>query len=78
MLNAFTHYCVVVVVVVVVVVQDVVYSGSHNKVHVWKASGDFSMLTQMSTSYGAIYSLAVTRKLVIVGEWMGCQPQPLS
>ena len=30
--------------------------------------GDFPLVNQTSTSYGAIYSLAVTKKYIIVGK----------
>lgn len=47
--------------------KNLLYSGSHNKIHVWKMGGDFPLVNQTSTSYGAIYSLAVTKKYIIVG-----------
>ncbi|XP_003383841.1 PREDICTED: E3 ubiquitin-protein ligase TRAF7-like [Amphimedon queenslandica] len=47
--------------------KDFLYTGSHNKLHVWKVGGNFSLVNEMGLNYGAIYSLAVTKKYLIVG-----------
>ena len=48
--------------------QDVVYSGSHNKVHIWRASEDFTVIKELQTQYGTIYAMAVTKAYLIVGQ----------
>ena len=45
------------------------YSGSHNKVHVWRASEDFTVIKEIQTQYGTIYAMAVTKVYLIVGQW---------
>ena len=44
------------------------YSGSHNKVHAWKAMEDFGLVSEIQTQYGTIYSMAVTKLYLIVGK----------
>eukprot|EP00731_Ephydatia_muelleri_P036540 Em0274g5a len=43
------------------------FSGSSNRVNVWKGNEDFGPIHTFETSYGAIYSLAVTTKYIIIG-----------
>ena len=52
----------------IIPLQDVVYSGSHNKVHVWRASEDFTVIKEIQTQYGTIYAMAVTKAYLIVGQ----------
>ena len=49
-------------------IQVRLYSGSYNKIHVWKASDNFALVHEFETQYGAIYSLAVSKKYIITGE----------
>lgn len=46
------------------------YSGSHNKVHAWKATEDFGLVSEIQTQYGTIYSMAVTKLYLIVGKFV--------
>lgn len=48
--------------------QEKVYSGSHNAIHVWDATGKFGLEAEIPHNYGSVYSLAVTKKYVIVGK----------
>ena len=47
--------------------QDMLYSSSSNKIHVWKCSEDFPLVNEFESQYGALYSLATTRKYIITG-----------
>jgi E3 ubiquitin-protein ligase TRAF7 len=47
--------------------RDLLYTGSHNKLHVWRVGGNFDLINEMGMGYGAIYSLAVTKNHLIVG-----------
>lgn len=49
-------------------IQVRLYSGSYNKIHVWKACDDFALVHELETQYGAIYSMAVSKKYIITGE----------
>jgi E3 ubiquitin-protein ligase TRAF7 len=49
--------------------KEKVYSGSHNTIHVWKTSEKFSLCGKLDTSYGSVYSLAVTKQYLIVGTY---------
>lgn len=48
--------------------QKVVYSGSHSKVHVWRASEYFSVIKEMQIQDGITYAMAVTKAYLIVGQ----------
>lgn len=47
--------------------QDCLYSATNNRILLWKGSDDFSLQNELDTQYGAIYSLAVTKKYIITG-----------
>lgn len=49
--------------------KEKVYSGSHNAIHVWDATGKFQLEAEIAHNYGSVYSLAVTKKYVIVGTY---------
>ncbi|CAB3981639.1 E3 ubiquitin- ligase TRAF7-like [Paramuricea clavata] len=49
--------------------KEKVYSGSHNAIHVWDATGSFQLDAEIAHAYGSVYSLAVTKKYVIVGTY---------
>lgn len=38
---------------------------------VWKGSDNFILISQAETHYGAIYSLAVSRRFLVTGEREG-------
>ena len=48
--------------------QDYLYSTTNNRIHIWRASDNFGLVTQVETQYGAIYSLAVTKRFLVTGE----------
>lgn len=48
--------------------QEKVYSGSHNAIHVWNATGTFKLEAEIPHGYGSVYSLAVTKKYLVVGK----------
>ena len=50
--------------------QEKVYSGSHNAIHVWDATESFKLAAEIPHNYGSVYSLAVTKKYVIVGKYL--------
>ena len=46
------------------------YAGCHKKVYVWRVTGSFEQITtEIDTDYGTIYSLAVSKKHLIIGRW---------
>lgn len=47
--------------------KDRLYSCSFNKIHIWKGHEDFSLIQEKETNFGAIYSLATTKKYLITG-----------
>ena len=49
------------------IMQDRLYSCSFNKIHIWKGHEDFKLIQEKETSFGAIYSLALTKKYLITG-----------
>ncbi|XP_025115134.1 E3 ubiquitin-protein ligase TRAF7-like isoform X2 [Pomacea canaliculata] len=49
--------------------KDRLYSGSHNAINIWEASGSFESLGTISHDAGSVYSLAVTRLYVIAGTY---------
>ena len=48
--------------------QDYLYSTTNNRLQVWKGSDNFVLISQAETHYGAIYSLAVSRRFLVTGE----------
>lgn len=48
--------------------QGYLYSTTNNRLQVWKASDNFALLNELETRYGAIYSLAVSRRFLVTGE----------
>ena len=48
--------------------KDRLYSCSFNKIHIWKGHEDFSLIQEKETNFGAIYSLATTKKYLITGK----------
>ena len=51
--------------------QDLLYSCSSNRIHVWKGCEDFSMVNELDTHYGSLYSLTTTKKYIITGaNWL--------
>ena len=51
------------------ILQEKLFSGSHNLVHVWDATGSFGLRGTIDHSFGSVYSLAATRQFIIVGEF---------
>lgn len=49
--------------------QEKLYSGSHNVVHIWDATGSFDLRGTIDHSLGSVYSLAVTKHFILVGEF---------
>ena len=47
--------------------KDQLYSCSFNKIHIWKGHDDFKLIQEKETSFGAIYSMATTKKYLITG-----------
>lgn len=47
--------------------KDHLYSCSFNKIHIWRGHDDFGLEEEMETDFGALYSLAVTKKHIITG-----------
>ena len=52
--------------------QEKLFSGSHNVVHIWDATGSFGLRGTIDHSLGSVYSLAVTRQFIIVGKFFRC------
>ena len=48
--------------------QEKLFSGSHNVVHIWDATGSFGLRGTIDHSLGSVYSLAVTKHFIIVGK----------
>ena len=51
------------------ILQEKLFSGSHNLVHVWDATGSFGLRGTIDHSFGSVYSLAATRQFIIVGKF---------
>ena len=51
------------------IIQEKLFSGSHNLVHVWDATGSFGLRGTIDHSFGSVYSLAATRQFIIVGKF---------
>ncbi|XP_065650085.1 E3 ubiquitin-protein ligase TRAF7 isoform X2 [Hydra vulgaris] len=49
--------------------RKTVYSGSHNKVHLWSAEEPFTCLGELTHTHGSVYSLAVTNHYLIIGTY---------
>jgi E3 ubiquitin-protein ligase TRAF7 len=46
---------------------DYLYSTTNNRLQTWRGSETFSLVREVETHYGAIYSLAVNRKFLVTG-----------
>ena len=57
--------------------QEKLFSGSHNLVHVWDATGSFGLRGTIDHSFGSVYSLAATRQFIIVGKFFPLLRWPL-
>ena len=55
-------------------IQDYIYSTTNNRLQIWKASDNFGLVNEVETQYGAIYSLAVSRRFVVTGETVSSTP----
>ncbi|XP_074645437.1 E3 ubiquitin-protein ligase TRAF7-like isoform X2 [Tubulanus polymorphus] len=49
--------------------KDKVYSGSHNTIEMWDASGKFNLRGKIDHKYGSIHSLVLTSKYIIAGTY---------
>lgn len=49
--------------------KKIVYSGSHNTIHIWAADEPFASKGNLPHSHGSVYSLAVTDKFLILGTY---------
>ncbi|CAH1779015.1 unnamed protein product [Owenia fusiformis] len=49
--------------------RDRLYSGSHNCIEMWEATGKFALKGKIDHQFGSIYSLAVTSKYIIAGTY---------
>ena len=48
--------------------QDLLYSCSSNRIHIWKGYEDFSLVNEIETQYGALYSIATSKRFILTGE----------
>ncbi|XP_038067895.1 E3 ubiquitin-protein ligase TRAF7-like isoform X2 [Patiria miniata] len=49
--------------------KEVLYSGSHNTVCLWDATGQFNLKRKLEHEYGSVYALAITSKYIIMGSY---------
>ncbi|XP_022110487.1 E3 ubiquitin-protein ligase TRAF7-like isoform X2 [Acanthaster planci] len=49
--------------------KEALYSGSHNVVCIWDATGQFNLKRKLEHQYGSVYALAITPKFIIVGTY---------
>ncbi len=47
--------------------QENLYSGSHNIVYIWDATGQFTLKRKLEHEYGSVYSIAITSQYIILG-----------
>ncbi|XP_033625479.1 E3 ubiquitin-protein ligase TRAF7-like [Asterias rubens] len=47
--------------------QESLYSGSHNTVSIWDATGQFTLKRKLEHEYGSVYSIAITSQYIILG-----------
>ncbi|XP_071957640.1 E3 ubiquitin-protein ligase TRAF7-like isoform X1 [Antedon mediterranea] len=49
--------------------KEMLYSGSHNAIHVWSSDGDFNLKRKLEHTYGSVYSMAITDLYLIIGTY---------
>ncbi|XP_033110153.1 E3 ubiquitin-protein ligase TRAF7-like [Anneissia japonica] len=48
--------------------KEMLYSGSHNAIHIWDSTGNFALKRKLEHSYGSVYSMALTDLYIIIGK----------
>ncbi|KAK3085995.1 hypothetical protein FSP39_011891 [Pinctada imbricata] len=49
--------------------KDLLYSGSHNTIDIWDATGTFNLKGKISHTFGSVYSLTLTPQYLIAGTY---------
>ena len=53
---------------IICLVQDLLYSGSHNTIEIWDATGKFNLKGKISHTYGSVHCMAITQRYIVAGE----------